>query len=288
MIPANKFLALSSDQVTPEAEKEFFTSLKLSNGTYKTTFQGRFSEINRELAQWVGSEDVNVDHILDIGISSGSNTLELYSALESAGYKSRIIGTDLTTEAHLINVLPGCFALVDSTGYPLRYDIFKWSIKPWVVGSDYKSGFFIVRKLINIALGYRARNMLNSANSTCVQKFQLVTPMLQKHANVVVKNDDITRYNSIFYGKFNFIRAANVLNRGYFTDGQLMAIVDNIICYMTKPKASLLIIRTHENNVNHGTLFHIEDNGVCIILQRFGKGSEVEDIVLKCMRSKLP
>lgn len=286
MIPANKFLALSPDQVTPEAEREFFTSLKLRNGTYKTTFQGRFSEINRELQQLVGSQVVNVDQILDIGISSGSNTLELYDALEPAAYKSRIVGTDLMTDAYLINVLPGCFALVDSTGYPLRYDIFKWSMKPWVIKSDYRSGFFVIRKLINVALGYRATKMMNSATSTCVKSVQLVTPMLQKHAGVFVQKDDITRYNSMFEGKFNFIRAANVLNRGYFTDRVLMKIVDNIICYMAKPKASLLIVRTHENNINHGTLFHIEDDGVCKILQRYGEGSEVEDIVLECMRSK--
>ncbi|MFC5582146.1 ATP/GTP-binding protein [Rhodanobacter terrae] len=287
MITAKKFLALSPDQVTSEAEKEFFASLKLRNGTYKTTFQGRFSEINRELRQLVGSGDITVDHILDIGISSGSNTLELYSALESAGHKSRIIGTDLMTEAYLVDVLPGCLALVDSTGYPLRYDIFKWSMKPWVVRSDYRTCFFIFRKLINISLGYRARKIIAAANSTRVQKVELVTPMLRKHASIIVKKDDITRYNRTFDGKFNFIRAANVLNRGYFTDDDLRTIIYNIKRYLVKPAASLLVMRTHENNDNHGTLFDIEEDGGCRILRRFGKGSEVEDLVLECMRKKL-
>ena len=284
MIPANKFLSLLPAQVTPEAEEEFFSSLKLRNGTYKTTFQKRFSEINMDLQILLKSGDLKVDHVLDIGISSGSNTLELYQELESAGYKSQMIGSDLLMEAYLVSVFPGCFALVDSTGYPLRYDIFDWSIKPWVVSKDYRNGFFIFRKIVNIVLGYRAGKMISNANSMRVRKVELVTPALRRHVNVAVQKDDITQYNHTFDGKFNFIRAANVLNKGYFTDAALMAIVDNIRRYLAKPKGALLVVRTHDNGINHGTLFDIEKNGGCKILQRFGQGSEVEDIVLERMR----
>lgn len=284
MIPAHKFLSLSPAQVTPEAEQEFFSSLKLRNGTYKTTFQKRFSKINRDLQGLVESGQVGVDHVLDIGISSGSSTLELYEDLAAAGKHSHIIGTDLSTEASLVNVAPGCFALVDSTGYPLRYDIFKWSIKPWVVSSDYHNGFFILRKCINLALGYRSRKLISQFNSARVSTVRLITPMLRKHPNIVVQKDDVTQYNHLFEGKFNFIRAANVLNKGYFTDTALVAIIDNIKHYLARPKGALLVVRTHENAVNQGTLFSIEENGGCEIIQRFGDGSEVEAIVLERMR----
>ena len=284
MIPANKFLALSPDQVTPKAEEEFFTSLKLRNGTYKTTFQKRFSDVNLELLKLIESGDVIVEHVLDIGISSGSNTLEFYQELQSSGFNSQIIGTDLVPDAYLVNVIPGCFALVDSTGYPLRYDIFNWSIKPWVVSSDYRNGFFVLRKCINLAFAYRAKTMLARPSSARVRRVELVTPMLRQHADVVIQKDDITRYNGTFDGKFNFVRAANVLNKGYFTDAALMAIIGNIRRYLAKPKATLLVIRTHADGVNHGTLFDIEQDRGCKIKQRFGQGSEVEDIVLERMR----
>lgn len=285
MIPANEFLNLSSDQITPESEEEFFTSLRLRNGTYKTTFQRRFQGINKELLRFVESGDINVNYVMDIGISSGGNTLELYQELDHAGYKSKIIGTDLSSEAYLIRVFPGCFALLDDTGYPLRYDIFKFTMKPWVVSRDYGNGLFILRKCVNVAFGHRARKMMAKFNSTGVRRVALITPMLRDHPDVVVQKDDITRYNCMFDGKFNFIRAANVLNKGYFNDAALMSIVDNIRRYLAKPKATLLVIRTHADGVNHGTLFDIEQDGGCRIKQRFGRGSEVEEIVLERMRA---
>lgn len=108
--------------------------------------------------------------------------------------------------------------------------------------------------------------------------------MLRKHTNIVVHKDDLTRYNCTFDGRFNFIKAANVLNKGHLADAALMTILENIRRYLTKPKGALLIIRTHAKGVSHGTLFNIEENGGCKIQQRFGQGSEVEDIVDECMR----
>ena len=285
MIPAGKFLNLLPDQITPEAEEEFFTSLKLRNGTYKTTFQRRFPEINHALRKFLESGDIAVDNVLDIGISSGSNTLELYQELNSAGHKSRIIGTDILLGARLVRVFPGCFALVDNIGYPLRYDIWKWTLKPWVVSKDYRRGFFILRKGINVFLGYRAKQLMRQTNSSGVQKVRLVTSRVLDYADIIIEKDDITQYNLAFEDRFEFVRAANVLNMGYFTDQELVSIVGNIRRYLARPKGTLLVTRTHEDGVNHGSLFTIYKNKGCEILQRFGGGSEIEDIVLKCMRS---
>jgi len=284
MIPANKFLSFPLDQVTPEAEEEFFTSLRLRNGTYKTTFQGRFSDINHVLCKFLQSGDIVVGDVLDVGISSGSNTLELYQELDSAGYKSKIIGTDLMPDAWLVRVFPGCFALVDETAYPLRYDIFNRSMKPWVTSKDYRSGFFILRKCINLVLGFRAKQMMRGQNSSAVRKVELVTPRLGECSNIIVQKDNITKYNHSFEDKFTFIRVANVLNKSYFSDGELASILDNIKRYTTKPRGALLVIRTHEDGTNHGTLFDIDEATGCKILQRFGQGSEIEDIVFESMR----
>lgn len=284
MMPAHVFLNLPPDRIAPEAEEEFFTSIKLRNGTYKTTSRRRFADINHELRNLIESGAINVEHVMDIGISSGSNTVELYQEIGFAGRKSRIIATDLMPEACLVKVFPGCFALTDSTGYPLRYDISRWSISPWVVGSDYRKGFFIVRKAINMVLGWRARKVLAGPASARVQNVELVTPVLRRHADIAVRKDDITQYNHAFDGKFSFIRAANILNNAYFSDVALMAIVDNIRRYLATPRAALLVLRTHADGANHGTLFGVEQGGGCDIIQRFGRGSEVEDIVLKVMR----
>lgn len=284
MIPANKFLGLSPDQITPAAEQEFFTSLRLRNGTYKTTFQRRFSEINQALQEFLQTDAIAVGSILDVGISSGSNTLELYQELDSAGYKSQIVGTDMMLDAWLVHVFPGFFALVDDAGYPLRYDVFNRSMKPWVTSKDYRTGFFIIRKCLNLLLGHRARQIMRLPNSAGIRKVELVTPRILEHQNIFVQKDDITTYNHDFEGRFTFIRAANVLNRGYFSNEGLASIIDNVKRYLTKPRGALLVVRTHEDGINHGTLFNIDADGGCKILQRFGQGSEIEDIVLERMR----
>lgn len=284
MIPAGKFLDFSLEQITPTAEEEFFTSLKLRNGTYKTTFQRRFTDIDHALLKFIESGDVAVDNVMDVGISSGSSTLELYQELHAAGYKSRITGTDMTPDAYFISVFPGCFALVDDTGYPLRYDILNRTMKPWVVSEDYRSGFFVIRKCINICLGRRAKRLMRQTDSMNVRKVKLITPRLRDCADITVQKDDITQYNGAFEDRFSFIRVANVLNKGYFTNEELASIIGNIRQYLARPRGALLVVRTHENGTNHGSLFVIYKDGECKVLQRFGQGSEIEHIVLGCMQ----
>lgn len=283
MLPANKFLKLQVNQITPELEEEFFASLRLRNGTYKTTFQKRFSKINNELLKLLNNGDIQMSNLLDIGMSSGISTLELYDDLKSVGYKSRIAGTDFMMDAYLTHVFPGCYALMDNTGYPLRYDLLRWSIKPWVTSEDYWSGFFILRKCINLAFGNRAKNMICGNKFANLTKVKLITPRLYKHSNIVVQKDDITQYNHQFNEKFNFIRAANILNKGYFTEAVLVSIIGNIKRYLTRPTGALLVVRTHENGINHGSLFNIESAGTGKVIRRFGEGSEIEDIVLGCI-----
>ncbi len=280
MIPAIQYFNLPAELLTSEIEEEFFSSLKLRNGTYKTTFQKRFSDINKQILVLLKTTDIKVDNILDIGISSGISTLELVEDLNSAGYTNHIVGTDLLMDAYIVHIFPGCYALVDNTGYPLRFDLFKWSIKPWIIRTDYHNGFFIFRKFINLIFVYRAKNLIAKSKHADVQKVKLITPKLLSHTNVVIQMGDITKFNYSYREKFNFIRAANILNVSYFTKAELVAIINNIKHYFTKPSGTLLVVRTHEDGSNHGSLFNIANHSKCEVIGRFGAGSEIEDIVL--------
>ncbi|MGH9048089.1 MAG: ATP/GTP-binding protein [Acidimicrobiales bacterium] len=288
MIPAHTFLDLDADRITPEAEEEFFTSLRMRNGTYKTTFWKRFSEIDQTLARLVRAGGLHVDNVLDVGVSSGVSTLELCEALVAADHPVRIVATDLMTEARLVRVFPRCFTLTDETGYPLRHDVFAWTLKPWVVGNDYRSGFFVVRKCINLAFTSQARRLLRRSGSPAVRRVELVTPRLRPCQNISVQNDDITRFNLEFAGRFDFIRAANILNKGYFTDDQLKSSVALLGRYLVDRDGHLLVVRTHQDGTNHGTLFAIAGRGQCVALQRFGEGSEIEDLVLGALQTRQP
>lgn len=281
MIPARTFLGLPSSRITPEMEEVFFTSIMARNGTYKTTYGSRFSKVNEQLVRLISAGSISARSILDIGISSGVNTLELAESLGTHGYEASIVGTDILIDAYLVRVLPGCDALVDASGFPLRFDLFGRSMKPWVVQSDYRNGFFLVRKGINVllrSLATRVRARRPSSNTTHVK---LVAPRLLEDKNIVVCDDDITRFNPEFTGRFDFVRAANILNRGYFDDGALRGIIENIRKYLKPSAGSLLVLRTHESKENHGTFFKLDGDNRFVLIERFGTGSEIEHLVLE-------
>ena len=124
---------------------------------------------------------------------------------------------------------------------------------------------------------------MRSLSSATVRKVELVTPRLGEYTDISVQKDNITEYNHEFKDRFTFIGAANVLNKSYFSDEELRSIIANVRRYTMKPRSALLVLRTHEDGTNHGTLFSIDETAGCKILQRFGQGSEIENIVFECM-----
>jgi len=110
---------------------------------------------------------------------------------------------------------------------------------------------------------------------------KLVTHRLRNNKDIELLDDNIAGPNpSHLRGRFQVVRAANILNRGYFSIHQLGEIVKNLRDRMTGPGAFLLIVRTESKGDNHGTVFRLDDKGSFEVLARVGRGSEIEDIVL--------
>lgn len=281
MLAARAFLETPAAELTPQAEREFFASLMTRNKTYKTTFHQRFADTNPLLLQQLKQGGLASPDILDIGISSGISTVELHDDFREGGIHARIIATDLLVEALLVRVLPNCHVLVDPSAFPLRFDLPFGTMKPWVTQRDYRNGFFLLRKAINVGMTRLARHILQNSKDTRITRVKLVTPRLLATGNIVVCNDDISRYNHAFANRFDFIRAANVLNKGYFPARVLSAMLANIRRYLRGPGTTLLVVRTHEDDSNHGTLFRMEDDGRLKVTWRIGAGSEIEETVLQ-------
>lgn len=282
MLKAKSFFETPAKELTPQMEQDFFSSLMVSNKTYKTTYRDRFADVNPVLFQHLQRlQPRRAIRVLDIGISSGVSTLELYDGLSANGMNVTVVATDTLIDAFLVRVLPKCHALVDASGFPLRFDLPLVGMKPWVTPRDYRSGFFILRKAVNVAFTRRARKILLNPEDGRIKRTQLVSPRLQTNADIVVCNDDIHRFNSAFVGQFDLIRAANILNRGYFSPRTLTAMVTNIGRYLSQPSGTLLVVRTHEDHTSHGSLFRLADEHRFETVCHFGEGSEIEDIVLK-------
>lgn len=281
MLAAKAFFETPVAQLTPAMEQEFFTSLMTKNRTYKTTFHQRFADTNPRLLQQLRHEGRAKARILDIGISSGVSTAELYDDLAGGGLEVSIVATDLVIDALLVRVMPKCHALVEPDGFPLRFDLPFGTMKPWVIADDYRNGFFVLRKSINVAFTHWSRRILSNPNDRRITPVKLITPRLLANGNIVVCNDDISHYNDSFAGGFDFIRAANILNRGYFPPAVLADMLANIRRYLSGPSGILLVVRTHEDNSNHGTFFRLRDDQRFEVTGRVGAGSEIEDIVLQ-------
>lgn len=281
MLAAKTFFETPPELLTPGMEEDFFTSLMTRNKTYKTTFHDRFSDISPYLRDYLLHLGSPSQHILDVGVSSGISTVELYDELRRGGLEVRILATDTLIDAYLVEVFPGCHALLDPDGFPLRFDFPLGTMKPWVKRDDYFSGLFIVRKFVNTVFTRRAHRILEKTGDARVIEVKLLTPRALDKVDISVCTDDIGRYNRAFASRFDFVRAANILNKGYFSADMLSTIIGNIGRYLRKPHGSFLVVRTHHDRTNHGTLFRLGSGQHFEVVHRFGAGSEIEDLVLR-------
>lgn len=281
MLAARDFFSTAPAGLTPQMERDFFASLMTRNKTYKTTFHQRFVDADPLLLQQLKQDGLQAPDILDVGVSSGVSTVELHDVLEKGGLDARIVATDLLVEALLVHVLPGCHALLDPSGFPLRFDLPSGTMKPWVTRDDYRNGFFILRKAINAAMTRLSKRILHNPGDARITKVRLVTPRLATNSSIAVVHDDIGRYAREFARKFDLVRAANVLNKGYFAPDVLSTMLANIGRYLRGPGATMFVVRTHEDNSNHGTLFRVGDDARFTVVWRIGTGSEIEDVVLQ-------
>lgn len=287
MLAAKSFFELPPEQLTPRMEEDFFSSLMTRNKTYKTTFHNRLSDINPTLREYLLRHGPSAPRIMDVGVSSGISTVELYDDLRQGGLEVEILASDILVDASLVRVFPGCHVLVDPDGFPLRLDLPFVSMKPWVTRGDYFNGMFLVRKFVNALFTHRAHRVMHKSDDRRISEVKLVTPRALSKMGITVCRDDISQYKSAYASSFDFIRAANVLNKGYFPPGQLSKMIANIARYLREPHGSLLVVRTHDDRSNHGTLFRLGENQQFELVQRYGSGSEIEDVVLRAGSSEL-
>lgn len=280
MLPAKAFFDIPAAQLTAQIEQEFFSSLMASNKTYKTTFRQRFADTNPQLIERLRGSVPETVRVLDIGISYGVSTAELYDDLRQAGFDATIVATDVLIDACLVRVLPNCHVLLDRSGFPLRFDLPWGTMKPWIIPADYRTGRFILRKAINTILTHRARRILSDPDDGRITRMKLVTPRLLANNDITLRTDDISSYNPSLTGRFDLIRAANVLNRGYFSTATLASMIANVWRYFDTTNGHLFVVRTHQDNSNHGTLFRLGADRRFVAVWRVGEGSEIEDIVL--------
>lgn len=278
-ITATRFFSIDPARLTPDVEDRFFTDLKTYNNTFKRTASDRFRDLDDCCVRHFEGAGAKLREVLDIGVSSGSTTLDLSDRLRTAGQPVQIVGTDLSLTGYLVPVMPGLRVLVDENGHPLQYEVFGKAIRAWARRADYVTGMVLVRGLLHFVCQDRVHRRLHEQDGS-LRPLQLVSPRLRDRADIRIEKNDIFSRTGHFVERFDFIRAANILNLGYFDETTLRRGFANVVSYLSGPGAWLLVARTN-GAANAATLFRVSSDGRrLLVVDRIGGGSEVERLVL--------
>lgn len=270
-------LILTGASVSPEREREFFGSIRLGNGVNKTTCEHRLDDVNAFVAAAWKELDVAPREILDAGASSGISSREWADTLAADGYNTRIVASDIALNGRLVTLLPGLDVLVDRDGYILLRLVFGKILpqrRSWI---DRVTGVALLRWLIDLIAGFRRGDLEKGG-----RPLMLVSASALGHPRVdFVEDDVLAPAPDSLRGRFDAIRAANILNHAYFGVDDLKRAVINLRERLAGAGSFLIVVRTWLGGSNHGTLFRLNDGGRFDVVARLGQGSEIEDIVLE-------
>lgn len=275
---ARDFLT-EGDVFTQTQEAAFFASIRLRNGTYKTTDHHRLDDLNEMvIGEWkkLGSKP---SQIMDVGVSSGISSLEWADALTRAGVEAKILASDLCMRGSLLRLLPGYDVLLDRDGKVLQHIVANRPVRWYLNGPrDFLKGTGFVVAALNALAGA----LLPLANARGEAKdILLVNPHARDDARLSFADDDILAPNPAqLRRRFNAIRVSNLLNHGYFNDAQLLGAVGNLRDRLVGAGSFLIVNRTLADGTNHGTLFRLNDANEFEAVARLREGSEIESIVL--------
>lgn len=272
-----EFFALPADAISAEKEADFIGKLKMRNGTFKLTKPDRFSDVESAIGPAIKARSATIKSVLDIGVSTGITSLEFLDYLKAQGLEAKLTATDLYIDAHIVSPAPGLKVLADSHGWPLEYVLFGKSLRPWTMRRDYLTLSFLPRAIGRSILPKRIRAMISNGQTTPVT---LINSGIAKRSEITFVENNILQQSQLLVGQFDLIRAANILNLGYFSNQQILNALNNIRSYLRGPGALFLVTRTNSAGENNCTLFELGHDQSFKVILRIGAGSEIEASVL--------
>jgi hypothetical protein len=289
--PTARRLFFSGETFAPEQleelERAFFWNVIARNGTFKTTNHRRLGDLNRAVLKHLpAARPLN---IMDVAVSSGVSTGEWARDLDAAGIKHQMTAGDLLVHAWLISINTRLHVLVDKTGYPLQLDIDGRAIRTPFNKRDWlrHTAAILLTKLVlsRAAPAMRSgsfgalRNPPLSRFGVKYRPLKLVSHSLRELTHIEVVEDDILNDHG-YAATFHVVRAANILNRVYFDDATLRAMLRNLRSRLM-PGGLLIVCRTmDEDSANHATMFTLREDGRLAVAARLNSGSEIEELAL--------
>ena len=274
------------EKIQEELETRFFYSIKLKNGIRKYTYPHRLDDLNDLVNKLLPPHSPL--KVMDVAVSSGVNTLEWIDSLRGAGIDCHMVAGDLNVNTFLVSLGRHLHVLVDGAGYALQFDIFGKAIAN-PPGRRRLALYFMPIFLMRMALFMRFPAMrkicLEKGDRHYVSKYgigcrqvKLVSRKLQWATDLDVIEDDILS-DACKPGYFHVLRAANILNRKYFDDETLVAMLMNLRARLMA-QGLLIVCLTDQHGHNDATVFRLNEAGEFEVAARLGDGSDIEGLVV--------
>jgi SAM-dependent methyltransferase len=241
-------------------------------GTYRKTNPNRLRQSTPILLDLLVQKNVESPLILDLGISDGILTLELFEKLSEKYPKTKIYAADINLSLERFRY-----------GFLLEYRAENGEpilVKFGGLGLQLAKH----RHEFDFAISYLAQKYLNWHSLR--QKLRpdglisLLNPFVLKSKNIVPIKLDCLEYTPEFENLFDAIRAGNILNLSYFPRNQINTAVAHIFKYLKN--GGVLIVSKNESidsaDTENGSVWLKQSEGF-VWQTDFGHGSEIKNIV---------
>ena len=269
-------------RLSAAAERRAFARLRLPDGIFKTTASHRLTDVDLATTALLPARGTPLA-IMDAGASSGVTSLELFEAIEAAGHEATMTVTDLSLSARHLRIAPGFGALVDTRGRVLQHLVAGLPVRTWRRRLDYVTQFWVAVWLAN---RWHARLAASGAVARAQadgEPVLLVAPEVAAHPAIRCQEADVLApppANEV--GRFDVVRAANLLLPEVFTNERLATAIANLRARLRGPGALLILARSPPPGTpgdNRATIYRVAPDGGLSVAARLGGGSELEKLV---------
>lgn len=278
--PLQHIMALSeggADSLITRA-KQFSELLDdvLVRGVWKRTGLGRLTELDRWVVPILRGTFCTPLRILDVGGSDGSTTFDTVHYFRK-NLGAEVKATILEMQLRLHCFCKGCLR------YYLTHDMSPLLVQIGLLGvlleeTKAKEGF-IINPIVRVARKCLQRCSFEKYLQDCGDVL-LANPLVRNHPDIVWLERDLFLFDPALVGRFDFIRCCNVLNCGYFSEGQISDAV-HLLAHYLKPKGLLLVSRTIEDLTVpfHTASLWMRTGEYLGHVADLNGGSEVKDVV---------
>lgn len=285
--------ALLEERAGPEGDalrEAFFRRLRLPGGVTKRTRPGRLADLDALVSGLLPDRSALGDRpleLMDVAVSSGVTTLDWARSLRAAGFDFALLAGDLTPQGWLVPLTRRIDVLVDDQLRLLQVDFHGRGVPssaPGLLGLLPAIAGWWAKALIScddeLARSLRLGREARGRRAKWVTRVALTLPELaQEPAIRLIEDDLLAPPNPALEDRFDAVRVANLLNRGYFPEPQLVTML-RVVTHRVRPGGLLILCRTEPDEINHATVFRRREAGGLEVVARLGKGSEIEELVV--------